>query len=1165
MKRFVLLWIICLAVFSSMCFGQTAQITGLISDSSKAVMPGAKVTVTNLKTGTVRETESNSEGFYLVPLLQPGSYGIRVQATGFKPINREGLTLLVDQAARVDFVMEVGGLTESVNISAQAQPLLTTTSATASTVIDNKRIQDLPLNDRDPLLLAGLAPGVLPGLTTASFEGRSPLIGGGRRGTNEVTVDGTSSILPENNSSVSFQGYMPPVDAIQEFSVLTNTFSAEYGHSGGGVINVVTKQGTNTVHASLYEYLRNSQLDSNNFFSNRAGVKRAAFQRNQFGGTVGGPVHVPGIYDGHNRTFFFFDFQGTRSRQANILTTTFPLEAWRRGDFSNLRNSAGAALNVYDPLTTRDAGGGNYTRDAFSGNRIPDARIDPVARQVVQYYPSPNTAPVNAFTQLNNFTAAGKDAATDNRFDIRLDHNESQAWRTSARLSMAPTISQPWDFFDNPASTATSVRKVDFYNATIEQTYIANPTTIVSVRYGFSRMYDYDKPYSNGFDMTQLGFPAYLRNQAAKDNLQFPAFAINGLSNIGNAGYAKVVFAPNSHIVNADVTKMVSRHALKMGLQYRKELLNFLQYSYPSGYYAFTQQWTQQNPVVSSATAGFGLASFLVGVPTSGYISHSLATASASNYFAGYVQDDVRATRNLTVNLGLRYEVDTPRKERYNRQSYFDLNAASPIAGKVPGFPNLVGAMMFCDSSHRQQTPTDLNNFGPRVGFAYRMGTKTTARGGYGLMYARSTMQVAGATGTAGNEGFTNNTNFVSSLDSRTPIHFLRDPFPDGFSLPQGPAPGPMSGPSTLLGQLIGAGLFIDYVNPVIQQWNFTLQRELPGNMLVEAGYLGSKGNHLGDGETMALNQLPSSFFSMGNSLNDLVANPFYGVITDPTSTLSQPTVRRSQLLRPYPQYTSVNVSRKPQANSLYHAFTVRVEKRYAQSLGFLLSYTSAKLIDDASQVASLVALGTMGSKQDYYNRKAERAVSPQDISSRLVFSFTYDLPVGAHRKFLNAAPAPLQWLAGGWQFNGILSFQTGTPVVLTQGANNTGLGSASQRPNSNGRSAHLTGGTKDARLKKWFDPSVFSIAPAFTWGNVGRALPNVRNPGMRNLDMSLFRNFRFRGERINLQFRAEAFNAMNTAQFGAPGAQLDSSNIGVISSTAVAPRQIQLVFKVLF
>lgn len=345
-----------------------------------------------------------------------------------------------------------------------------------------------------------------------------------------------------------------------------------------------------------------------------------------------------------------------------------------------------------------------------------------------------------------------------------------------------------------------------------------------------------------------------------------------------------------------------------------------------------------------------------------------------------------------------------PRTERYNRLSYFDINAPSPIAGKVPGFPNLVGAMRFVDEKNRRQAPADLNNFGPRFGFAYKFLSKTVARGAYALMYSGSAMQAATHTGTSGMEGFNTLTPFVASLDGRTSIAFLNNPFPNGFNLPLGATPGPSSGPSTQLGLFISEGFFIDTRNPVIQQWNLNLQRELPGNVVVEAGYLGSKGNHLIDGGgNMTYNQLPASNFALGNRLNDLVSNPFFGVITNPTSTLSQPIVTRAQLLRPYPQYTTLNAFRKPQANSIYHAFTLRMEKRYSDGLSLLLAYTAGKLIDDASNAVTF--LGQAATKQDFYNRRAERSVSTQDISSRLVTSFNYNLPLGRGRKFMTDGP----------------------------------------------------------------------------------------------------------------------------------------------------------------
>ncbi len=1151
---------------TSLAQTSTGTLQGVVKDASGAVISAAQVTITNEATGVKNELATNDEGRYVAPLLLPGSYQVAVEKQDFRKFTRGGVRLSVQQNLSVDVELTVGDVTTTVNVTGAA-PSLETNTSTVATVIENKRIVDLPLNGRNPFALALLTPGVIAGGGSSS----TPWISGGRNASSEVTIDGTSITMPDNNVGLNQLAYTPSVDAVAEFTVLTNSLAAEYGRTGGGVINVATKQGTNALHGSAFEFLRNSQLDANGFFRNRNRVPRGAFQRNQFGGTLGGPILMPKeifgplAYDGRNRSFFFFDYQGTRTRSASEFTGTMPLEEWKRGDFSNLRNAAGQLIRIYDPLTTRPDGQGNFIRDPFPNNIIPASRIDPVARNLMKFFPSPNATPVNQFTQVNNYFVAGKSKSNDDRWDIRLDHNLSARWRMFGRYSRAHNTSDPVNFYGNLATAAGSgPTETTNHSFSMDHTITINPTTLVSLRYGFGRFVSDNAPFSRGFDLTTLGFPASLQAEAAKTVPQFPRIDILGLSSLGQPTFTSLHYVPNSHVVHADFTKVLSRHTIKTGMQYKKLMLNFLQLGQPSGQYSFDARWTQRDPVRASSTEGFGLASLLIGVPTGGTISHEPTPAQASSYWGLYVQDDWRMSQNLTLNLGLRYELDVPRTERFNRLSYFDLDAPSPIAGKVPGFPNLTGAFRFADENNRRQAPADRNNFGPRFGFAWQFLPKTVARGAYALMYSGSAMQAASHTGTSGMEGFNSLTSVISSLDGRTPIAFLSNPFPNGFNLPLGAAAGPLSGPSTQLGLSISEGFFIDTRNPVIQQWNLNLQRELPGSVVVEAGYLGSKGNHLIDGGgQLTYNQLPASFFSLGNALNDLVPNPFFGVITNPTSPLSRPTVTRAQLLRPYPQYTSLNAFRKPGANSIYHAFTLRVEKRYSQGLSLLLAYTGGKLIDDASNAVTF--LGQAALKQNFYNRRAERSISTQDVSSRLVISFNYDLPLGHGRKFLAGAPRVVDWVLGGWQVNGIVTFQTGTPVVLTQAQNNTGLGTSSQRPNNNGKSAKITGGTKDERIQRWFDPSVFSIAPPFTFGNVSRTLPDVRNPGQRNFDLSLFKNFRASQDKLNFQLRAEAFNALNTTQFAAPGATVGTPNIGVISATAVAPRQIQLALKILF
>jgi hypothetical protein len=672
-------------------------------------------------------------------------------------------------------------------------------------------------------------------------------------------------------------------------------------------------------------------------------------------------------------------------------------------------------------------------------------------------------------------------------------------------------------------------------------------------------------PFSAGLDISTLGFPAYVKNAAALQALEFPRIDVNGVTSLGQATFTDLIIIPMNHQFNASVTKTTARHTFKAGMDYRKLLINFLQLGQPSGQYSFDTRWTQLDPNQSSSTAGFGMASLLLGIPSGGSMSHDPTPASASSYWGWYFEDTWKMMPKLTVTLGLRYELDVPRTERYDRYAFFELDKPSPLAGKVPANSffdgsKLVGAMNFTTSDNRRQAPTDKNNWGPRIGLAYRLGNKTVVRSAYGIYYSPSALQAAGHTGTAGMDGFSSSTSFVTSLDGRIPTTFLDNPFPNGFNFPTGRA----LGGSTFLGQGISASLFLDDASPYMQQWNLNVQRELPGDILFEAAYIGSKGTRLIDGEGggVTLNQLPASFFSQGTSLSTLVANPFVGLIPYPTSTLSQTQVTRGQLLRPYPQYTGLGSFRKPQGNSIYHALTLRADKRFSKGLSLLVSYTKGKLIDDVSQTVTF--LGPAGNKQNAYDRRAERSVSTQDVAQRLVVGYVYELPFGKGQKLFGGASTVLDKIIGGWQVNGITTFQSGTPLIITQSQNNTGLFSPGQRPNWTGVSARIEGGATTDRIARWFDISQFTAAPAFTFGNGPRTMPDVRNPGTKLWDLSFFKNNYFGEKRYNAQFRVEMFGAFNTPQFNGPGATVGNSNFGVIGG-AGGTRQIQLALKLIF
>src|SRR5262245_15499132 len=1157
----------------------TGTIQGVVQDSNGAVVAGAEVTITNQNTNVAINLATGSNGHYIAPQLPPGVYKVTIKKSGFKTVTIADIKVDVQQIRATDVTLDIGQTAETVSVSASGATALETTSTTMAQTIENKRIVDLPLNGRNPFALATLSPGVIPG------QGASPWISGGRNATSEVSIDGVSNVGPENNSSILNLIYTPSVDSVQEFSVQTNTVSAEFGRTGGGVINVITKSGTNNLHLTAYEFLRNNKLNANNFFNNRAGRRadgseiapRPVVQRNQFGGNIGGPILLPKLYDGRNRTFFFFAMEAQIQRAAATTTGTMPLNEWRQGNFSNLKNANGQPIIIYDPLTTRanpnfdssrpaSATNPQFIRDPFPNNIIPASRVSPIARNLMQYWPQPNQTPNNANTQVNNFIASGKSINDNQRLDLRIDHVIKDNWRLSSRFSESGSESVPFNGFGNIAtSSGDGPSKGRVYSFTQDHTYTFSPSLLLNARYGFGRTRTDRLPFSAGFDISTLGFPAYVKNAAALQALEFPRIDVNGVSSLGQATFTDLIIIPMNHQFNLSMTKTTSRHTFKFGMDYRKLMINFLQLGQPSGQYSFDARWTQLDPNNSSSVAGFGMASLLLGIPSGGSMSHDPTPASSSSYWGWYFQDDWKLTPKLTMTLGLRYELDVPRTERYDRLSVFRLNLPSPLAGKVPANPffdgsKLIGAMDFVNSDDRRQAPTDKNNWGPRFGLAYRLDNKTVVRSAYGIYYSPSALQAAGHTGTAGMDGFSSTTNFVTSLDGRIPTTFIDNPFPNGFNFPTGRS----LGASTFLGQGISASLFLDDASPYMQQWNLNAQRELPKDILFEVGYIGSKGTRLIDGEGggVTLNQLPTSFFAQSTSLQTLVANPFVGLIPYPTSTLAAAQTQRGQLLRPYPQYTGLGSFRKPQGNSIYHALTLRADKRFSKDLSLLVAYTKGKLIDDVAQTVNF--LGPAGNKQDAYNRRAERAVSTQDVAQRLVIGYVYELPFGKGKALFGDAPNLVDKIIGGWQINGITTLSSGTPLIITQSQNNTGIFSPGQRPNWTGQSARVEGGSTNDRINKWFDTTQFKASDSFTFGTTPRTMPDVRNPGTKLWDISLFKNNYFGGEKnYNMQFRVEMFGAFNTPQFNGPGTQVGSSNFGVIGGAGGA-RQIQLALKLI-
>ena len=884
---------------------------------------------------------------------------------------------------------------------------------------------------------------------------------------------------------------------------------------------------------------------------------------------IGGPLVIPKLYNGRDKSFFFFGFEGNNQRTQSVFTNSVPIAEWRTGDFSTLRNASGAPITVYDPRNVQpDAANPNrFIRQPFSGNRIPSILFDPAAVRALTFYPAPNVSPTNAFTHANNFTSVQGARSDSYRTDIKIDHNFTSRWRMFARVAAGWSKNTPANFFNNLGTPSGDGPGTGGNRAVaIDHTLTLSPTLVANLRYGFGRRISKRFPFSDGFDLVGgLGFPRYVADAAARDGLEFPRFDVTGYASLGQATFTRLIIVPIVHDATGSITKILSRHTIKAGFEYRKLMINFSQYGQPSGAYSFNSAWTQQEISTTSGAAGFPFASLLLGLPAGGQMSHDPSPASASSYFAWYLQDEWKITSKLTLSFGLRYDFDRPRTERYDRYSRFEIYEPSPIAGRVPASAcgvcgNLLGAMHYVDANNRRQTPTDRNNLGPRFGFAWNVSPRMVVRGGYGIIYAPSAIQAAGHTGTSGMEGYRNSTGFVGTLDSmRTIKTFLRDPFPDGFNFPTGNTLGAI----TQLGLSVSESVFEAYRNPIIQEWSFNVQRQIPGDILVEVGYIGNRGIALIDGDGNRLfSQLHSRELARGGQLLQVVPNPFFGIITNPTSALSQRNVEFRQLLRAYPHYTNVSSFRKPVADSIYHGMTVRVDKRFSRGWGVILAYTAGKAQDDSSSAVGF--LGPIsGSKLDAYNRRLDWSLSSQDVAQRFVVGALWELPIGRGKRWASDLPRGLSHLVSGWQVNGSTTLQSGLPLLVGVSQNNTNIFTNGQRPNSSGQSGRLSGGATDQRLARWFNTSVFSNPAPYTFGNVSRVLPDVRAPGTRSTDLSIFKNNYFGQEgRWNLQYRLEMFNAFNTTQFGGPGTTVGAGNFGVIGGTAVSPRQIQMALK---
>jgi carboxypeptidase family protein/TonB-dependent receptor-like protein len=1144
-------WIVCLAlalIAPAVLLAQsfTASVRGEVTDASQSPVPAAKITVTDVNRNLEHTAHTDVLGRYVITALPPSSYTLTVEAAGFQKFLHSAFRLDVQQQATIDAELGVGQIATSVEVEAAA-PLLNSTSAALGQVIQNRYITELPLIARNPYTLSYLTPGIVGSAGSYGSGDTNFVAVGTRNSTADVMLDGVSVTGSEPNAGITSVLHTPSVEAVEEFKVQTSFFSAEFGNSGGAIINMVTKSGTNQFHGDGYWFHRGSSLNANSFFANRAGSPRPLTHRNLVGGTFGGPVK-------RNKTFFFAAYERTADASPTSRTASFPTLQQRTGDFSDWLTASGQQITIYNPFNLVTNSAGNIARTPFPGNIIPKSMLDPVAVNVTTYYPAPNL-PGQPFTHVNNWFFQGVDVSAETKMEMKLDHNFSDKNRVSMRWS-------PRWYLGNQANNLGPGKPGDPWSAKhstiggqksmFDFTRAHNPSTVFSVRFGLVLNHYYSVPLVP-FDLTTLGLPKVMLDNATTK--EFPIFTTGNYMDIGDTGFVVQSQEQGHSQIIASMTKIIGGHNLKVGGEFKWNFLDYSLPGYPSGSFSFSQQITSQDRFASSPTQGNGFASMLLGWGSGSRYDIVPWVQDRNEYWAFYVQDDWKISRKLTVNLGLRYDLDRARWEKQNRFSYWDLSDPSPLNGKVPGLGPLYGYMKFVDDNHASPYPTPKTNFQPRVGIAYALNDKTTLRTGYGLFYTLSRASVTGSIGT----GFSAQPVVTWSNDSNlTRYATLSNPYPDGMLLP----PGRSQGAMTFIG--LGANTVLpENIKPSYHSWNFSIQRQLPGSSVIEINYTGTHGEHLFV-PIASLQLLNPQYWSLGrNALTALVPNPFYGVITDPRSTLSLPTVAYNRLLRAYPQYSSASRDTgMAGGNTSYNALQIRYEKRFAHGLSMLAHYTISKMLDNCGDgTSNYDFLGGGTALQNFFNLKNERGLSASDIPRRLVVTFSYQLPVGKGRALgTNWGRVP-NALLGGWSVSSFITMQAGPPIFVTQSGGT--LWDATQRPNLVGDPS-MPGSAAD-RIYRYFNTAAFKQPATDTYGSAPREL-NYRAPGIRTADMAVLKNFAVT-ERMHGEFRLEMQNFANHPVFGTPNASFGSSSFGIISGyvSGIGPRTLQLGTKFLF
>ena len=1163
-----------------------ASLTGRVTDSGRKVIGGAAVRVINTGTGILYHGLTNVQGTYYVSDLPPGRYRIEIEKLGFIAVIESGVILHVQDALEVNFEMMPGSASESVTVEGSSLPL-DTESSSLGTVVERREANELPLNGRNVFNLIALAPSVTPqGSATGTPVGVNPFGWGnyqvsGAFGNQSVEyLDGQ----PLNITYINVPILIPSQDSIQEFKVHTGNLPAEWGRFAGGVTNLSTKGGTQAVRGEVYEYLRNRMFNANDFFLNRAGKPRPPWVQNQFGAQAGGPWDLRHCCE-NNHTFWFTSWEGFRLRTGSPFTATVPTAEERIGDFSAvsitvLDPCAGSPLNAEGacPLSTS-------LPSPFPHNVIPPGRINPTSRALLSLWPAPNApgtvAPSGTF---NNFNTVANTGGNQNQAVGRVDQEITGKQKLFTRFSYWSVLDLPIDPLRNGLCLDRCLENYKTRALAAGYNYNISSMTIFDASAGVSYFTYLRSPKNANFDLTSIGWPAGY-NTAIPSAMRTPPtpcvarFADNIMCSQGQSFIADYNTQYN---LSPSLTLVRGHHLYRLGFQFEVSYDNAAQTNVASGAFDFCG-------IGEACFTGMPIADFLLGYADnfSNVNNHFSAQAVVPAFTAGkqvyralYFNDTWHATDALAINLGLRYEFQGPWSERFNRLSYFDPAAQSYINQfMAAGSRTVMGDVFLVSPGTRNNLPLAKDNVAPRIGIAYSVTPKTILRSGYGIFWIPNYVSYA----LNPNNDMVNaaSTTYTGTVDGIHPYNSISLPFPDGISAPPGRTLG-TEGTQQFLTQVVQSITEVDRGNHpdgYVQQWNFSVERELPGRISLLAAYVGSKGTHLAQ-YSQQINQISDSLLSQaaaefaagGRSAVTLLqptANPFF--VNGRALALATPSTTVGQLLRPYPQYTSVELAGQGWFDSIYHSFQLTAQKRIQAGGSLLAAYTNSKLISNTDTLTAWLetAVGTI---QDNNNLRQERSLSSQDVPQRLVVSYVLDIPLGQDRRYLPHIGGNLNRIVGGWGVDGVATFQRGFPLVFSNGqANDTTLfGAGSSRPDL-APSCRKSRSGAGSRLGGWFNTACFAAPADFTFGTEPRADPTLRSDGVDNVDVALFKRlFLGEQERAGFELRVEFFNLLNRTQFAPPNTTCctsNNANFGVITSTAPGtnPRLIQFASKFFF